>query len=97
MRVLFLASLSGLTIPSCHELWCRLQTQLGSCVAVAVVQAGSCSSDSTPSLGTSICHRFSPKKTKGGHHCYHDIVTEAHISSLSKVTQLARKPGMKPK
>jgi len=23
--------------PACLELWCRLQTQLGSCVAVAVV------------------------------------------------------------
>ena len=31
---------------------CRSQTQLGSCVAVAVVQAGSCSSDQTPGLGT---------------------------------------------
>ena len=31
---------------------------LGSRVAVAVVQASSCSSDSTPSLGTSICHKF---------------------------------------
>ena len=31
---------------------------------VAVVQASSCSSDLTPSLGTSICHRCSPKKTK---------------------------------
>jgi len=29
--------------------------RLGSCVAVAVVQAGGCSSHSTPSLGTSIC------------------------------------------
>ena len=27
-------------------------------------QAGSCSSDSTPSLGTSICHRWGPKKIK---------------------------------
>ena len=27
--------------------------RLGSCVAVAVVEASSCSSDSTPSLGTS--------------------------------------------
>ena len=34
-------------------------------VAVAVVQAGSSSSDSTPSLGTSICCRCSPKKEKG--------------------------------
>jgi len=28
------------------------------------VKAGSYSSDSTPSLGTSICHRCGPKKTK---------------------------------
>ena len=34
----------------------------GSGVAVAMVQAGSCSSDSPPSLGTSKCHRCSPKK-----------------------------------
>ena len=32
-----LASLSGLRIWQCRELWCRLQTRLGSCVAVAVV------------------------------------------------------------
>ena len=33
-------------------------------MAVAVVQAGSCSSNATPSLGTSICLRCGPKKTK---------------------------------
>ena len=32
-----LAWLSGLTIRGCHELWCRLQTRLGSWVAVALV------------------------------------------------------------
>ena len=32
-----LASLSGLSIRRCHELWCRLQMQLTFCVAVAVV------------------------------------------------------------
>ena len=37
---------------------------LGSGVAVAVAQAGSYSSDLTPSLGTPICHRYSPKKDK---------------------------------
>ena len=37
---------------------------LGSVVAVAAVQASSCSSNSTPSLGTSICHRGGPKKQK---------------------------------
>ena len=33
-------------------------------VAVDVVKASSCSSDLTPSLGTSICSKCSPKKTK---------------------------------
>ena len=33
-------------------------------MAVAVMQAGSCSADSTSSLGTSICHRYGPKKEK---------------------------------
>ena len=45
-----------------HELWCRLQMQLESCVAMAVAEAGSGSSNSTPSLRTSICHRCGPKK-----------------------------------
>ena len=40
-----LASSSGLRIQCCRELWCRLQTQLGSGIAVALVQAGSYSSD----------------------------------------------------
>ena len=43
---------------------CRLW--LGSGVAVAVMQAGSCSSSSTPSLGTSIYYGYGPKKTKSG-------------------------------
>ena len=49
------ALLSGLRIQHCHELWCRSQTQLGSCVAVALVEAG---------LGSSICCECSSKKTK---------------------------------
>ena len=32
-----LALLSGLRIQCCHEVWCRSQTRLGSCIAVAVV------------------------------------------------------------
>ena len=43
-----LASFSGLGIRCCCELWCRV---------------GGYSSNSTPSLGTSICHGYSPKKT----------------------------------
>ena len=64
-RIQPLASLGGLRIqcgPSCGR-----GRKWGSdpCVAVAVVQAGSCSSDSPPSLGTSICRGCGPKnKTK---------------------------------
>ena len=36
MHIRSLALLSGLRIPHCPELWCRLQTQLGSCIIVAV-------------------------------------------------------------
>ena len=36
-----LVSLSGLRIWHCGELWCRLQVQLGSCVAVVVAGASS--------------------------------------------------------
>ena len=57
-----LASLSGLTIRHCRELWCRSQMWLGSHVAVAVVQAGSYSSSLTPSLGTSLWRGRSPKR-----------------------------------
>ena len=64
MQVQSLASLSGSGTWCCHELWCRSQTRLGSRVAVAMVQAGSCSSNSTPSLGTSMCLKCSPKKEK---------------------------------
>ena len=44
-QVRFLASLSGLRIRCCHELWYRLQVRLRSRIVVAVVQAGSYSSD----------------------------------------------------
>ena len=64
MWVQSLASLSGLRIRHRHELWCRSQTRLRPHVAVAVAQAGSCSLNLTPSLGTSICHRCGHKKKK---------------------------------
>ena len=63
-QVRSLAWLSRLRIRHCQELWSRLQIGLGSLVAVAVVKAGSCSSASTPSMGTFMCHRGGPKKTK---------------------------------
>ena len=64
MRVQSLALLSGLRIWHCRELWCRSQTWLGFRVAVAVVSALSYSSDSTPSLGTSMCRTCGPKKQR---------------------------------
>ena len=63
-QVWSLASLSGLRIWCCCELWCRSQIWLGSGFAVAVVLAGSYSSDSTPSLGTSIIGQKKKKKRK---------------------------------
>ena len=54
MLVRCLAPITGLRIPCCCQLWRSLQKQLRSGVAVAVVSAGSCSSDLTFSLG--ICH-----------------------------------------
>ena len=59
-QVQFLTSLIGLRIQCCCELWCRSQTWLGS--GVPVVQASSYSSNSSPSLRNSICHRCGPKK-----------------------------------
>ena len=63
-RVRSLASPSGLRNRCCHELWCSSQMRLGSCISVAVVEAGSCSSDSIPSLGTSICCECGLEKKK---------------------------------
>ena len=54
--------LSGSGNWRCCELWRRSQTQLRSDIAVAEAQASSYSSDSTPSLGTSICRGCGPRK-----------------------------------
>ena len=55
---------SRLRIWCCLDLWCRSQSWLGSHLAVAVAQASGYSSNSTPSLGASISHGCSPKRTK---------------------------------
>ena len=60
-QVRSLASLTGLRICHGHELWCRSQTPLRSGIAVVVAYTRGYSSDSTPSLGASICHRCGPK------------------------------------
>ena len=65
MQVPSLASLSGLRIGSCHELWCRSQTWLGSHAAVAVAVAGQLQLCFSPlALGTFTCCRWGPKKKK---------------------------------
>ena len=64
MQARTLASFSRIRIWSCCKLQHRLQMQLGSGVAVALVLAGPYSSDSTASLGTSVYHRCGPKMTK---------------------------------
>ena len=60
-QVRSLASLSGLRMCCCCELWCRLQMWLRSGVAVAVAKASDYSSDPTPSPGNIMCGL---KKTK---------------------------------
>ena len=50
--------------PAHCELWCRLQRWLGSRVAVPLASAGRYSSNSTPSLGTSIRRGSGPRKGK---------------------------------
>ena len=63
-RVRSLASLSRLRIQRCRELRCKSTTWLGSGVAVVVVSAGGCGSDSQPSQGTSIRHSAALKSKK---------------------------------
>ena len=68
-QVRSLASLSGLRIRHCCKLWRRSTdlTWIQSC-CVAVMLAGSYSSNSNPSLGTSTCLRCSPTKQKKNTH-----------------------------
>ena len=61
-QVRSLASLSGLRIQGCCELWYKSQTWLGSHVAVAMVQAGSYSSSWTPSWETPYASGMAPQK-----------------------------------
>ena len=61
IRVGSLALLNGLRAWHCHKLWHRLQMVLRSSVSMAVVYT-SCSSYSTPGLGTSMCYWYGYKK-----------------------------------
>ena len=53
MWVQSLALLSGLRIRHYHELWCRSQMPLDTQIQHCGI---------SPRLGTSICHRYTPKK-----------------------------------
>ena len=69
--------------------------QLGSGVAVAVTEAGSYSSDSTPSLGTSVCHGYGPKKTKDQNN-ENDVMpllldAHGHVVRSSSITSVLHK------
>ena len=64
LQTLSLALLGGLKIQCCHELWCRPQTWLRSGVVVAVVQASSYSSDTTPQPENLQTPRVQPYKKK---------------------------------
>ena len=54
----------GLRTWHCCGLWCRSQTRLESCIAVAVAVPSCCSSSSTPGLGTSTCHKGGSQQQK---------------------------------
>ena len=58
--------------------------------AAAVAKGCSCSSDVTPSLGTSICHRHSPKKTKKKKYLTpaDQVAGEAQVQSLAQCSWL---------
>ena len=84
MQVQSLAFLSGLKIGLCLKLWSRLQIWLRSGISVAMAVVRTCCSDSTPSLGTSICHGCSSKKTKTNKQTNktHYLFIPTQISSL---------------
>ena len=82
-KVQFLVLLSGLRIWHCCKLRHRLQMRLRSGVAVAVVQASSCSSNLTPGLGTSIRRKCCREKIKK-ETIY--ILCHVGITSLSPLT-----------
>ena len=52
---------------------------------MAVAQAGSCSSDLTLSLGTSICHGHSSKEQKGKGSTWETLLNTLKTSLISKL------------
>ena len=81
-------SIPGLTqwlrIRRCRDLWCGSQMRFGSRAAVAVAWTSSCSSNSPPSLGTSICLGCGPKnQTKNKQKHFHGPMCEDEADIVS--------------
>ena len=96
MQVRSLATFSGSGIWRCHELWCRSKMWLRSCMAMAMTKAWGCSSDLTPSLGTSICCECSSKNQKRKKKAMGDksfCAQELHRALLSFNTTKRMSPG----
>ena len=73
----------------CCEQWYRLQTQLRFGVAMAMVYTGRCTSNSTPSLGTYMCHGCSSKRDRLNHLLPHPT----HLLSSSCAGKLDLPPA----
>ena len=87
LQVRSLPLLGGLTIRRCRELWRRLQTRLGSRIAVALAEAGGYSSDWTPSLGNSICRGSSPRKDKKKNALFMEVELIHNVVLVSVIQQ----------
>ena len=74
--------LSGLRIWCCCRLWGRSQMQFRFGIAVTVVQDSSWSSDSAPSLGTSICLTCIWKRKKKKCHGMHPSMSTYTLTSF---------------
>ena len=86
---------NGLRIWRYCELWWRSQMWLGSGVAGAVAVAGSCSSNSTPSLGTPYAlgvalkrQKTKKKKIKKNKHSCSFFTTKNYVYRLQSLPQL---------
>ena len=100
VRVWSLASLSGLRIRYCRELWCRSQMWLGSGIGVAALQAGSCSSNSTPGwespYASSVALKSKNKKTSRSGPTYRNCIRrekKKKMLKLGKFQTIAAKGG----
>ena len=93
LRVRSLASLSGLSIWHCHELWCRLHMRLD--LAWLWRRPAAVVPFSTPSLGTCMCLRCGPKCHGWSSHCGSAIYEPELVSIRTPVQSLASLSGLR--